>query len=214
MARTLPNTPPGAPAKLSDEQLAIAIDEQLADLSPRARIYTLAVAAGTAYTHAAEAAGLSSKPWALSRLKGRTEQVLRFLTEQTRRASALTLEVAVEQFRELYAEARAAKDYNAARGALREAAMLVGLYPETRFRLSVDRPDDQGITPEEWEALSRLRHEVRQLPAGQVVDALPAPPTIRNPQVDAQEPSAPAAPEGEGGPLPADTQPYPEGSAP
>jgi hypothetical protein len=200
---------PAALARLPDDRLDAEAELALADLTPKARAYLLAVAAGTAHTAAATAAGLSAKSWALSRLKGRTERALRLLTEQTRRRSALTLEVAVEQFRGLYAEAREAKDYNAARGALREAALLAGLYPEVRLKLSVDRTDGPGVTPEEWEALARLRHEVRRLPEGQVVDALPV---IRNPPVDAGNASAAGAAEPEPVSLPADSQPYPEGT--
>jgi hypothetical protein len=81
----------------------------------------------------------------------------------------LTLEVAVQRFRELSDEARAAKDYSAAARALREACLLLDLYPSEKVDVT-HRVNLAEVTEEEWLALARLRHDVRQaLPAAATV---------------------------------------------
>jgi hypothetical protein len=165
---------------MPDEQLASAAEEALSRLTPKARAFTLATAGGTALVDAAREAGLSTDRGNLWRLQRRCEPVLGLLREQARRASMLTLEAAVAKFRTLAEEARAARDYSAATRALSEACKLLSLYPEMRLKLSVEQTNLAEVTPEEWEQLARLRHQVRQLPAGaQVVDAEVLPPQGR-----------------------------------
>jgi hypothetical protein len=157
---------------MTDTQLAAAVERELATLTPRARVFALAVGAGNSATAAATEARLSLQPAALMRQKRRAAAVLRLLREQARRASMLTLEVAVQRFRELSDEARQEKDYGAATRALREACLLLEIYPADRLRVehAVSMPE---VTPAEWAALAVLRHQVRQaLPPAVVVEVL------------------------------------------
>jgi hypothetical protein len=156
------------PMRLSDEQLGEATASALAKLTPRSRKFAELAAGGTSFTEAAAQAGLSAERRCLQRLRVRVAPALALLREQARRASLLTLEAAVQRFRDLSDEARAAKDYGSATRALKEAATLLGLYPDIRLRISPDAPAVQ-VTDEEWVALARLRHEVRPaLPAAQL----------------------------------------------
>jgi hypothetical protein len=110
------------------------------------------------------------------RQKRRTAGALRLLREQARRAAMLTLEVAVEKFRALSEESRAEKDYSAAARALREACLLLDLYPSEKVDVT-HRVNLAEVTEEEWLALARLRHEVRQpLPAASMVTDAPVVP--------------------------------------
>src|SRR5216684_414931 len=155
----------GALEALSDERLAAAVDEELASLRPRARVFALALGSGQPATEAARAANLSVQPAALMRQKRRAAAVLRLMREQARRASMLTLEGAVEKFRALSEEARTEKDYSAAARALREACLLLDLYPSEKVDVT-HRVNLQEVSAEEWERLAQLRHVVRQaLPA-------------------------------------------------
>lgn len=159
----------GSLERLADTQLAAEVEKALGALTPRARAWTLAVAGGKAYTTAATEVGLSAGSAPITRLKRRAEHALRLLREQTRRASMLTLEVAVEKFRALSEEARAAQDYSAAARALREACLLLNLYPAEKVDVT-HRVKLSEVSAEEWERLAQLRHVVRQaLPAGERV---------------------------------------------
>jgi hypothetical protein len=165
----------GALETLSDARLAAAVEEELASLTPRARAFALALGSGQPATEAARSAQLSVQPVALMRQKRRTAAVLRLLREQARRASMLTLEVAVEKFRTLSEEARTAEDYSAAARALREACLLLDLYPSEKVDVT-HRVNLREVSVEEWERLAQLRHVVRQaLPARQrVLEAAPS----------------------------------------
>lgn len=165
---------------LSDPELAAAADAALEALTPRAQRFALAVAGGRSLSDAASEAGLSRHPSTLSRLKARAAEALRLLREQARRASLLTLDAAVQRFRELSEEARKAGDYGAATRALREASLLLGLYPEMRLKLNVEHSASVGVSAEEWEALARLRHQVREAPpaSAAVVEAEVLPPAL------------------------------------
>src|SRR5262249_19239968 len=161
----------------------------LGAVSPRARAWTRAVGGGKSYRLAGTEAGLSTNRVSILRLKRRAEAALRLLREQTRRASMLTLEVAVQRFRELSDEARAAKDYSAAARALREACLLLDLYPSEKVDVT-HRVNLAEVTEEAWLALARLRHEVRQtLPAATMVTDAPVVPIAA-----AEAPPAPTEP--------------------
>jgi len=174
---------PGALETLSDERLAASVEEGLASLTPRARAFALALGSGQPATEAARSAHLSVQPVALMRQKRRAAAVLRLMREQARRASMLTLEGAVEKFRALSEEARAAQDYSASTRALREACLLLGLYPSEKVDVT-HHVNLQEVSAEEWEHLAHLRHVVRQelpaservLEAGVLVDQLPGSP--------------------------------------
>jgi hypothetical protein len=168
----------------------VEAEKALDGLTPRARAWTLAVAAGKPYTTAATEAGLSAGSAPIARLKRRAEPALRLLREQTRRASMLTLEAAVQRFRELSDEAREAKDFSAAARALREACLLLDLYPSEKVDVS-HRLNLGEVTEQEWLALARLRHEVRQ--------ALPAAATVMD-AVGIPIPAAEALPAARGAP--------------
>jgi hypothetical protein len=161
--------PPGSLEALSDPVLAARVETALSNLTPRARAFSLAVASGKSYTIAATEAGLSTNRVSILRLKRRTEWALRLLREQTRRASMLTLEVAVQRFRKLSDEARAKGDYSAAARALREACLLLNLYPSEKIDIT-HRVNLGEVSEQEWLALAQLRHQVRQaLPAATIV---------------------------------------------
>jgi hypothetical protein len=161
--------------RLTDEQLAAACDDELEQLTPRARSHALAVAGGKTAAEAARELGISTNGRTLARMKARTRPALALLREQTRRKSHLTAEAAARWFEDLADEARRARDYGAAARAKREAGLLLGLYPDLKLKLQVDHQLDlREVTPEEMEALAHLRHGVRpQLEAGRaVVDAV------------------------------------------
>jgi len=81
----------------------------------------------------------------------------------------LTRETAVDKFRALSEEARTEGDCSAATRALREACLLLGLYPSEKIDVT-HRLNLSEVTEEEWLALAQLRHEVHQaLPATNMV---------------------------------------------
>jgi hypothetical protein len=177
-------------AKLSDRELAEMREARLAKLTPRARIAAIAMV-GNSAKEASKRAGLSTCPSAVSRLQDRVEGVVAILREEARRTSTLTLEAAVTRFRALSEEAREAKDYGAATRALAEACKLLALYPDAR--LQVEHNVNLGeVTAAEWEQLSRLRHEVRQLPAARTVVEVQAAPEPAESHLS-QSPAAPGA---------------------
>jgi len=154
---------------MPDLDLATQLELELARLTPRARAFALAVGSGRSATEAAREARLSEHPHAMCRQKQRVEPALRLLREQARRSALLTLESAVERFQQLSEEARQRKDFGAAARSLREACLLLGLYPSERVDVTHRVVPD--VTAEEWEALALLKHGVRALPAVAEVDA-------------------------------------------
>lgn len=153
------------PLNLTDDELHQ--EELAAARSANARQIRFAQehAAGASVIDAARRAGMSMKnasPWKTAhRLV--VAKLVAILREQARRRAHYTVEMAVAEFRAIGDEARAAGDYSAATRAKREAGLLLGLYPETRLKLQLEAPavEPRTITPEEWEALARLRHVVR-----------------------------------------------------
>lgn len=165
------------PLGLSDDELHRAEAEAATNATSRQVKFAQEMAAGASVIDAAKRASMSMKsasPWKTAKRMA-VLRLVAILREQARRRAHLTVEMAVQEFRALGDEARAAGDFSAATRAKREAALLLGLYPETRLKLQLEAPaiEPRSISPEEWMELARLRHVVRPgLP--QTVDALPA----------------------------------------
>jgi hypothetical protein len=157
--------------RFTDEALAAAADEALEALTPRARAHALAVAGGKTAAEAARELGTSTNGRVLARMKARTAPVLALLREQMRRKSHLSAESAARWFEDVADEARRAKDYGAATRAKSEAAKILGLYPDVRLHVDHTLIDAREVTPEELEALSRLRHEVRPRLTAHMIEA-------------------------------------------
>jgi hypothetical protein len=160
--------------EMTDREVGFELEELLQGMTLRARRFVMELGSGKGVTESTKAAGLSEQSVG-SRLKERPDcaRALMLMGEMARRTSKLTLEGAVEKFTSLSEEARKAGDFSASARSLREASLLLGLYPSEKVDIT-HRVNLSEVTPEEWEALALLRHGVRnpQLPASSaVVDA-------------------------------------------
>ena len=134
---------------MTDDELMLAVDEQARILTPRVAMFVRRYFTGASVLEAAVAAGASPTTRAPHRFLKRAGAMryLELLREQARRAAMFTAAQAVQEFRDIAEEARAAGDFGAAVKGVKEAATICNLYPTANVALVQRHRPDAGCGP-------------------------------------------------------------------